>query len=192
MFEISQNGLNLIKSFESLRLTAYKGDGETYWTIGWGHYGPDVYEGMTITEEEAEEILRNDMIRFVNSTNEIAVSKFPEMNQNQFDALVSYCYNRGEGKTDGSNGLRQIIYNSNTLSEVSNNFLVYWGTNQSAYEGLMNRRKKEKALFDTPIGDVPDPDPDPDPSPIKFKKRKFKFVLFNSRRRFLNWKKKRF
>lgn len=152
--KLSENGANLIKSWESCSLTAYKGSGETYYTIGWGHYGADVYEGMTITQEQADQLFLEDIVPFEDGVNQIAVSKFPTINQNQFDALVSYAYNRGLGASDGSNGLRQLIYNSNSLEEVSNNFLVYWGTNTDVYEGLMNRRKKEKELFDTPCEDT--------------------------------------
>lgn len=147
----SDNGVNFLKSQEGCRLTAYKLSGETYYTIGYGHYGPDVYEGMTITEQQAEQLLRSDLVSFENSVNQIAVSKFPSINQNQFDALVSYTYNRGAGKTDGSNGLRQLIYNSNTLTEVANNFVVYWGSAETYKDALIARRKREQALFNTPV-----------------------------------------
>lgn len=161
--KMSDKGIALLKQFEGLSLTAYKGDGETYWTIGYGHYGADVYEGMVITEQEAEDLLRSDIVEFEQYTVTIALSKFPTLNQHQFDALVSYCYNRGPGKTDGSNGLRQLIFNSDSISEISDNFLVYWGTNTNYYEGLMNRRRKEQELFNTPVsGDTPTPDPEPE------------------------------
>lgn len=155
-FKCSENGKNLIKSFEGCRLTAYKLEGETYFTIGWGHYGSDVYEGMTITQEEADNLFDEDLIPFENGVNSIAVTKFPDMNQNQFDALCSYAYNRGLGKSDGSNGLRQLIYNSNTLEEVSANFTVYWGTAEAYKDALISRREKERALFDTPVSDDSD------------------------------------
>lgn len=148
--KISQNGINFIKQWETLQLHAYRGEGEQYYTIGWGHYGADVSPGMVITEEKANELLKNDLAQFVTSTNNIALKKFPELNQNQFDALVSYCYNRGAG------GLTELIRNSNSIEEISENFIVYWGTNTSAQEGLLNRRKKEQELFNTPYSDTPD------------------------------------
>lgn len=147
----SDNGVNFLKSQEGCRLTAYKLEGETYYTIGYGHYGADVYEGMTITEAQAEQLLRQDLVRFENGVNEIAVSKFPSINQNQFDALISYSYNRGLGNSAGTNGLRQLIYNSNTISEVSANFVVYWGSAEAYKEALISRRKREQVLFNTPI-----------------------------------------
>ena len=55
---IGEAGLALIKNWEGCRLTAYKPVAtEIYWTIGWGHYGPDVKEGQTITQAEADRLL---------------------------------------------------------------------------------------------------------------------------------------
>lgn len=190
----SDNGVNFIKKEEGLVLTAYKLSGETYFTIGYGHYGADVYEGMTITEAEAEELLRSDLVFFENGVNDIAVSKFPAINQNQFDALVSYAYNRGLGNSEGTNGLRQLIYNSNTLAEVAANFPVYWGSAETYKEALIKRRLREQALFNTPVGENPDPDPDPDTPdvPIVRKRKKYNFLLFNAQRRRQQWTRRNF
>ena len=144
----SDNGINFLKSQEGLRLTAYKLSGETYYTIGYGHYGADVYEGMTITEQQAEDLLRSDLPSYENSVNNVAVSKFSNINQNQFDALVSYTYNRGPG------GLQQLINNSNSLSEVATNIVVYWGSAETYKDALIERRKREQALFNTPVGET--------------------------------------
>lgn len=157
---ISENGVKFIADHEGFSAVAYKNGGETYWTIGYGHYGADVQEGDTITKEDALILLKSDLTYYVEQTNNIALSKFPDLNQNQFDALVSYCYNRGAGNSDATNGLRQLIYNSNTIEEISANFIVYWGTNTNYYDGLINRRKAEQQLFNTPIsgdngGDTP-------------------------------------
>lgn len=147
----SDNGVNFLKSQEGCVLTAYKLEGETYFTIGYGHYGADVTEGMTITEAQAEELLRSDLVKFENGVNEIAVSKFPSINQNQFDALISYSYNRGLGNSEGTNGLRQLIYNSDTLAEVGANFVVYWGSAEAYKDSLIARRTREQTLFNTPV-----------------------------------------
>ena len=149
----SDNGIDFLKTQESCSLTAYRLEGETYYTIGYGHYGADVYEGMTITQQEAENLLRSDLVYYEEGVNDIAVSKFPAINQNQFDALISYSYNRGLGNSSGTNGLRQLIYNSNTLSEVSDNFVVYWGSAEIYKDALIARRKREQTLFDTPVTD---------------------------------------
>lgn len=138
---ISDKGLNLIKEFEGCYLTAYMNLGEEYWTIGWGHYGPDVYEGMTITQEEADNMLITDMADYCADVDLYALSKFPNLNQNQYDALVSYDYNRGPG------GLKELVNNSNTIEELGNNITVYWGSNTNYYNGLMRRRRAEQNFF---------------------------------------------
>lgn len=147
---ISDNGVKFIADFETLQLHAYKGQGEKYWTIGYGHYGADVTPDMVITEQQALDYLHSDLSGACESTNKVAIVKFPNLNQNQYDALVSYCFNRGEGRSDNSNGLRQLIYNSNTIEEIHDNFLIYWGTNEAVKEGLLNRRRAEAQLFSTP------------------------------------------
>ena len=76
---ISENGLSLIKTFEGCRLTAYKNSGETYYTIGWGHYGPDVYQGMKITQAQADQMLKDDMVQYEN-----AVIKFANEHKRTF------------------------------------------------------------------------------------------------------------
>ena len=59
----STDGINLIKQFEGVRLTAYKAiPEEPYYTIGYGHYGADVYQGMTITQTQADAYLKTDLM----------------------------------------------------------------------------------------------------------------------------------
>ena len=93
---ISEKGLNLIKSFEGCVLTAYKCPAGIL-TIGWGNT-KNVYEGMTITQAQADQFLVEDVQIYANAVNKY-VSKF-NLNQNQFDALVSFAYNCGIGSLD--------------------------------------------------------------------------------------------
>jgi len=81
---ISENGLNFIKEFEGLELTAYK-DIAGVLTIGYGHTGSDVTTGLTITKEQAHALLAQD----TNSSQQ-CVSSFVsvKINQNEYDALV--------------------------------------------------------------------------------------------------------
>lgn len=92
MLKTSQTGIELIKSFEGLRLTAYKAvPTEKYYTIGYGHYGPDVAADAVITTGEAETYLIGDL-----ATAELCVNMCGlELNQNEFDALVSFTFNCG-------------------------------------------------------------------------------------------------
>ena len=67
---ISENGIELIKRFEGCRLVAYKAvKTEEYYTIGYGHYGADVFKGMTISQLQAEEYIKKDLEKFENYVN---------------------------------------------------------------------------------------------------------------------------
>ena len=89
---IGEAGLALIKRFEGCRLKAYKPVAtETYWTIGWGHYGSDVKEGQVITQAEADDLLVEDCQRFANAVdNPGNVPLTAQLNANQRDALGRY------------------------------------------------------------------------------------------------------
>lgn len=142
--KISENGVAFICAHEGCRLKAYKNSGEKYYTIGYGHYGPDVTAGMTITQAQAVELLKQDLVKFEGYVNKYACAKF-DLNQNQFDALMSYTYNRGQG------GLKQLVNNSATIQQLAVNIVVYWGSNENYKESLIKRRKEEQALFNTPV-----------------------------------------
>ena len=140
--KISENGLKLIEQFEGLRLTAYKATRrDKYYTIGYGHYGADVKQGMTITEAQAEAYLRQDVAEAERAVNKYAGYVW---NQNEFDALVSFAYNVGNIDGLTNNGRRSIERISAKLPEY-----VYSGGVK--LEGLVRRRAAEKALFDTPV-----------------------------------------
>ena len=100
----SPRGRALIEKFEGLRLTAYQ-DMVGVWTIGYGHTGPDVKAGLTITQQQAEQLLINDLARFNNGVNALVTVK---INQNQFDALISFSYNLGLGSLQQSTLLRLL------------------------------------------------------------------------------------
>lgn len=139
--KISENGLELIKSFEGLRLNAYKCvSTEKYYTIGYGHYGADVTKDMVITEKEAENYLRTDVAKF-----EKLVEKYDyiyHFNQNQFDALVSFAYNVGN--------IDQLTnYGKRSLDTIREKILLYNKSGNKVLQGLLNRRKKELELFNT-------------------------------------------
>lgn len=141
---ISTVGLDLIKRFEGLRLKAYKAvSTEKYYTIGYGHYGSDVKEGMVIIQQQADEYLKKDVasaVSAVNNTNLI-------LNQFQFDALVSFTFNCGKAN------LTRLIKNR-TLDEISDALLLYNKSGGKVLQGLVNRRKAEKELFDTKVVSV--------------------------------------
>lgn len=136
---ISQQGIDLIKSFESCKLTAYQLAGERYYTIGWGHNGADVLPNMTISQERADELLRIDLVRFEQYV-KLYITDI-ELTQCRFDALVSYTYNRGP------KGLRQLADNCSTVDEYAEGIVTYWGSATRYKKGLLRRRRAEQALF---------------------------------------------
>ena len=141
---ISAVGLDLIKRFEGLRLKAYKAvSTEKYYTIGYGHYGSDVKEDMVITQQQADEYLKKDVASAVSAVNNTSLI----LNQFQFDALVSFTFNCGKAN------LTRLIKNR-TLDEISNALLLYNKSGGKVLQGLVNRRKAEKELFDTKVVSV--------------------------------------
>lgn len=140
---IGKAGLDLIKSFESLKLTAYKAvPTERYYTIGWGHYGPDVDKDMKITITKANALLKQDLTDSMSAVNKYH-SKY-KWNQNEFDALVSFAYNVGNIRTLTANGTR-------SREMIRTKMLEYNKSGGKVYAGLTRRREKELELFNTPV-----------------------------------------
>ncbi|OMF01243.1 hypothetical protein BK124_00775 [Paenibacillus amylolyticus] len=143
--KISKVGIDLIKSFEGCKLTAYKPvPTEQYWTIGWGHYGPDVKQGQKITQAQADAMLVADLAKYeayVNNPSYVPVTE--KLNQNQFDALTSFCYNCGAGN------LKQLC-NGRTLAQIAASITKYNKAGGSVLKGLVRRRQAELDLFNTP------------------------------------------
>lgn len=138
-----ENGIALIKKFEGFLQKSYRLPGEMYYTIGYGHsFDTSIKAGTVWTKAQAEAQLRIDLRKFEKYVNDYVPVK---LNQNQFDALVSYTYNRGLG------GLRQLVSNSQTISDYSKNIVRYWGSASRYKTGLINRRKAEQKLFNTPV-----------------------------------------
>lgn len=149
----SQKGIDLIKGYEGCVLTAYKPvKTEQYWTIGYGHYGPDVKQGMRITQSQAEAYLRADLDKFEKAVN--SYDNIYHWKQAQFDALVSFAYNCGAGN------LKSLLNGGKrTIAEISAKITAYDKAGGKALAGLTRRRKEEKALFDSAgaAGNAPTP-----------------------------------
>ncbi len=136
--KINDEGLKLIEEFEGCRLTAYKPvAAEKYWTIGYGHYGKDVYQGMRITQAQAEMYLKQDVARFETAVNNLK----REWTENQFSALVSFTYNCGEANL-------KTLCRNRTPAEIASKLLLYTkGADGKVLNGLVRRRKAERDLF---------------------------------------------
>lgn len=142
----SQQCLSLIRQFEGCELTSYQDPGGV-WTIGYGHTGPDVYAGETIAQEEAEALLAADVAKVVSKLN-IYIG-YRGITQNQFDACVSLAYNIGT-MAFGNSTLCKLL-NEGEITAASQQFLVWDHVRGQVSQGLQNRRKKEQALFLTPM-----------------------------------------
>ena len=138
----SSKGVSLIKSFEGCRLNAYKCPAGV-WTIGYGHTA-GVKEGDIITQEQADEYLRNDLAKYEKAV--LNYDSIYHFNQNQFDALVSFTYNCG------ASNLKNLTQNGKrTLAQISGKILLYNKAGGVVLRGLQRRRAAEKELFDTLI-----------------------------------------
>ena len=136
---ISSNGVVLIKSFEGFSRVACKAlPSEKYLTIGYGHYGKDVKPNQTITKAEAVKLLVKDLGGFVAKVNKY--NRKYGFTQNEFDALVSFCYNVGNIDGLTKNGTR-------TKAQIADKFLAYSYSGGKFIKGLYNRRVKERNLF---------------------------------------------
>ena len=143
---IGEAGLALIKRFESGRLTAYKPvPTEKYWTIGWGHYGPDVKEGQTITQAQADALLAADCQKFADAVDESGyVPMTDKLNANQRDALISFTFNCGAG-------CLKTLCRGRSLSQIREAMALYDKAGGRTLPGLTHRRKAEQDLFNTPV-----------------------------------------
>lgn len=136
----SKTGIDFIKGFESLRLTAYD-DGRGVTTIGYGHTAT-ARSGMRITEAQAETLLRRDL-----SAKEACVARNVRvsLSQQQFDALVSLAYNIGCSAFAQSSVVRYL--NNGEQEQAAKAFLMWNKVNGKVWNGLTKRREQEMAMF---------------------------------------------
>ena len=140
----SETGINLIKEFESLRLKAYLCSAKV-WTIGYGHT-KGVKKGDAITQDQAIDFLKEDLSDSENAVN----SQNLVINQNQFDALVSFVFNIGAGAFKSSTRLRKAKINISDPT-IANEF-AKWNKatvngKKVILNGLARRRKAESDLY---------------------------------------------
>jgi lysozyme len=150
LLHISKAGLNLIRSFEGLFLTAYYCPAGVL-TIGYGHTNmdgvePRVTKGLKITAEQAEDILRRSLKKY-----EDAVKRLVKVHltQSEFDALVSFAYNCGIGALEKSTLLRKLNKGDYACvpSELMKYVMATVNGKRVVLNGLVRRRKAEGALY---------------------------------------------
>jgi len=141
---VSEHGISLIKSHEGLRLMAYPdpGTGGEPWTIGYGHTG-NVRPGVAISEEQAEDLLREDLMKFEAAVLELLPI---ELSQSEFDALVSFAFNVGSYALQTST-LRKRLLANEPRCRVYQEELKRWNKGgNSILLGLVERRQEEADL----------------------------------------------
>ena len=141
--KIGQAGLNLIKQFEGCRLTAYQCSAGV-WTIGYGHT-VGVYKGMKISQAQADAFLKQDIAKFEKYINNPSYVPFTEqLNQNQFDALVSFAFNLGQGN------VKKLCVGRN-INQIPSAMQKYCKAAGRTLPGLQRRRKAEAALYNKKV-----------------------------------------
>lgn len=134
---ISQKGLDIIKHFEGCYLKAYYCPAGVL-TIGYGHT-KNVSVGQVITQDQADNLLREDMAVYEGYVNKCSALTFTP-NQNQFDALVSFTFNCGAGSL-------KTLVEGRSPEVVAEKLLLYINANGKPLEGLRRRRVAERELF---------------------------------------------
>jgi lysozyme len=164
---MSQGGLdNLLKKFEGCKLKAYRCPANVC-TIGYGHTSaagaPQVADGMIITQADAEDILKRDIVKY-----EIAVMDLVKvkLTQNQFDVLVDFAYNAGVGNLKSSTMLKKI--NSGDLDAVPAELMKWTKGGGKVLPGLVRRRQAEAAWWSADQHvEEHEHRADPDPVPVR-------------------------
>lgn len=140
LMTISQKGIDLIKSFEGCKLFAYR-DSVGIPTIAYGHT-KDVKMGMSITQKQAEEFLKSDIKPIERILNGMGVN----YTQNQFDSLVSWIFNLGEGKFKGSTMYKKIVARASD-TEITDQMVKWVNAGGRPLLGLKKRRVAEANMF---------------------------------------------
>lgn len=140
----SEKAYDLIKCFESFRPRPYICAGGVY-TIGYGHTRFAHYS-QEITHSDAIELLKTDVTYFESRLREMVLVP---LNQNQFDALVSFLFNIGERKFRDSTLLK--LLNAGAYEAAGKQLLRWQYAGGVILRGLRQRRKAELALYETPV-----------------------------------------
>jgi lysozyme len=139
--QIGKAGLDLVKSFEGLKLRAYLCPAKV-WTIGFGSTGPHVTAGKVITEAQANDLLQDDLDRFEKAVTRLVTVP---LTQNQYDALVSFAFNVGISALERSTLLKRV--NAKLFDQAKAEFAKWNRAGGRPLAGLTRRRAAEAALF---------------------------------------------
>jgi lysozyme len=113
-------------------------------TIGVGHLLTTYTKGRTITHEQSQQLLTADLARFEAAVNRLVRGP---LNQHQFNALVSFAFNLGEGALTKSSLLRLVNAGSIEAGDIREAFRIWRNVNGKPNAGIETRRLREAALF---------------------------------------------
>lgn len=140
---IGKKGLALIKRYEGFSAKPYVCPAGK-WTIGYGHTNGVTADTKPVTEEEGEQLLREDLMRVTDDLNRIVPAS---LNQEQFDSLCSFAYNVGLGAYMGSTLRKVVSANPKDIDRIRTEFLKWVYAGNKRLPGLVERRKAEADLF---------------------------------------------
>lgn len=138
---VSETGRKAIEAFEGCRLTAYR-DVVGVLTVGYGHTGPDVRVGLTVTQAQADALLAADLDRFERG---VTAAVHRTLQQHEFDALVSLAFNIGLGAFGASTLVARL--NDADLLGAAAQFTVWNKAGGKFNPGLLTRRTRELLTF---------------------------------------------
>ncbi len=137
----NDDGIAIIMKYEGCKLAAYRCPANIL-TIGFGHTGKDVKEGMKISQAQADRLLVDDLDVFCAAVEGMVKAA----TDNQFSALVSLCYNIGAGNLKGSTLMKK--FNAGDVFGAAAQFDVWNRAAGKVLEGLCKRREAERRLFE--------------------------------------------
>ena len=140
LMKLGERGTEMLKYFEGCKLTAYQ-DSVGVWTIGYGHT-KGVLEGMTITQEGAEQLLQTELEEYEGYIEDMVTVP---LTQNQFDALVVWIYNLGPTNFRNSTLLKEL--NAGNYNAAGQEITRWNKAGGKVLAGLVKRREAEAQLF---------------------------------------------
>ena len=152
MMHVSPAGRKMIEAFEGCRLTAYQ-DIVGIWTIGYGCTGEPVHQGLTITQQQADDMLSNRLAQEFEPKVMAEIGNVPTT-QGQFDAMVSLAFNigtgriehgQGEGGFDGSSVAR--FHKAGEYDKAADAFLLWDKAGGQVVDALDRRRAEEGQVY---------------------------------------------
>ena len=141
--------VDLVTHYEGCRLTAYQ-DSVGVWTIGYGHTGPEVKAGLSISQDQATSLLQQDLAMAAGGVDKVVTVP---ITPNQRGALTSFTYNLGIGNLKSSTLLKKL--NAGDMPGAAAEFPRWNKAGGKVLPGLVKRRAAEQALFLCADGSTP-------------------------------------